>query len=138
MQLKTILNHVEPYKSFVYKKIRWSDPQSQTAIEILIEPRANGHAICSQCGDRAPGYDRLPARQFEFVPLWQIAVYFVYAMRRVDCPKCGVKVEKVPWCDGKNQLTTTYRWFLAGWAKQLSWKGLPRPLTRRGRTYSAR
>ena len=77
MQLKTILNHVEPYKSFVYKKIRWSDPQSQTAIEILIEPRANGHAICSQCGDRAPGYDRLPARQFEFVPLWQIAVYFV-------------------------------------------------------------
>jgi transposase len=49
-------------------------------------------------------------------------VYFVYAMRRVECPTCGVKVEQVPWCDGKNQLTTTYRWFLAGWAKRLSWK----------------
>jgi hypothetical protein len=49
---------------------------------------------------------------------------FVYAMRRVDCPACGVKVEQVPWCDGKNQLTTTYRWFLAGWAKRLSWKGV--------------
>jgi len=48
----------------------------------------------------------------------------VYAMRRVDCPTCGVKVEQVPWCDGKNQLTTTYRWFLAGWAKRLSWKGV--------------
>src|SRR5512135_1522768 len=24
-------------------------------------------------------------------------------------------------CDGKNQLTTTYRWFLATWAKRLSW-----------------
>jgi transposase len=35
-----------------------------------------------------------------------------------------VKVEQVPWCDGKNQLTTTYRWFLAGWAKRLSWKGV--------------
>ena len=69
-----------------------------------------------------PGYDRLPARRFEFVPLWGIAVFFVYAMRRVDCPGCGVKVEKVPWCDGKNQLTTTYRWFLASWAKRLSWK----------------
>jgi transposase len=51
-------------------------------------------------------------------------VYFVYAMRRVDCPTCGVTVERVPWCDGKNQLTTTYRWFLAGWAKRLSWKGV--------------
>ena len=58
------------------------------------------------------------------MPLWQIAVYFVYAMRRVECPTCGVKVEQVPWCDGKNQLTTTYRWFLAGWAKRLSWKGV--------------
>jgi transposase len=66
----------------------------------------------------------LAERRFEFVPLWQIAVYFVYALRRVDCPTWGVKVETVPWCDGKNQLTTTYRWFLAGWAKQLSWKGV--------------
>ncbi len=66
----------------------------------------------------------MPERRFEFVPLWQIAVYFVYAMRRVDCPTCGVTVEKVPWCDGKNRLTTTYRWFLAGWAKRLSWKGV--------------
>ena len=122
MQLKTILNHVEPHKSFVYKNIRWFDPQTKTTIEILIEPRANGCAICSGCGQAAPGYDRLPERRFEFVPLWQIAVYFVYAMRRVSCPQCGVKVEKVPWCDGKNQLTTTYRWFLAGWAKRLCWK----------------
>lgn len=45
-------------------------------------------------------------------------------MRRVDCPQCGVKVEQVPWCDGKHSLTTTYRWFLAGWAKRLSWKGV--------------
>ena len=124
VQLKTILNHVEPYKSFVYKKARWADPETKTTIEIPIEPRANGRAICSGCGQPAPGYDRLAERRFEFVPLWQIAVFFVYAMRRVECPKCGVKVEQVPWCDGKNQLTTTYRWFLAGWAKRLSWKGV--------------
>lgn len=124
MQLKTILNHVEQYKSFVYQESRWADPLTKSEIEIPIEPRANGRAICSGCGKPAPGYDRLSSRRFEFVPLWQIAVYFVYSMRRVDCPTCGVKVEKVPWCDGKNQLTTTYRWFLAGWAKRLSWKGV--------------
>ncbi len=91
-----------------------------------IEPRANGHAICSGCGQRAPGYDRLAERRFEFGPLWQIAVYFgarcvVWTVRRATS---DVKVERVPWCDGKHQLTTTYRWFLAGWAKQLSWKGV--------------
>jgi transposase len=123
MQLKTILNRVEYFKSFVYGKVRWVDAEEPT-IEVQIEARRNGRPICSGCQHAAPGYDRLAERRFEFVPLWGIAVYFVYAMRRVECPTCGVKVEQVPWCDGKNQLTTTYRWFLAGWAKRLSWKGV--------------
>jgi len=124
VQLKTILNHVERHKSFVYGTPRWFDPITKATIDIPIKPRANGKPICSKCGQTAPGYDRLSERRFEFVPLWQTAVYFVYTMRRVDCPTCGVTVERVPWCDGKNQLTTTYRWFLAGWAKRLSWKGV--------------
>jgi len=32
-----------------------------------------------------------------------------------------VTVESVPWGDGKNRLTVTYRWFLSTWAKRLSW-----------------
>jgi len=124
MQLKTILNRVEYFKSFVYGKARWVDDAEVPTIEIQIEARRNGRPICSGCGQVRPGYDRLPERRFEFVPLWGIAVYFVYAMRRVDCPTCDVKVEQVPWCDGKNHLTTTYRWFLAGWARRLSWKGV--------------
>jgi transposase len=122
MQLKTILNHVQRHKSFVYQEARWADPMTKTEIEISIEPRSNSHAICSGCGQSAPGYDRRPPRRFQFVPLWQIAVYLVYAMRRVECPRCGVTVEQVPWCDGKNQLTKTYRQFLAGWARRLSWQ----------------
>ncbi len=124
MQLKTILNHVEHFKSFVYGKTRWVDDAERPTLEIEIEARRNGRPICSGCGQHRPGYDRLPKRHFEYVPLWGIAVYFVYAMRRVNCPTCGVKVEQVPWCDGKNQLTTTYRWFVAGWAQRLSWKGV--------------
>src|SRR5439155_7617632 len=37
------------------------------------------------------------------------------------CAPCGVRVEAIPWAEGKHQLTTTYAWFLAGWAKRLSW-----------------
>jgi len=60
-------------------------------------------------------------RRFQFVPLWGIAVFFVYARRRVDCPTCGVTVERVPWARGKSRLTNSFRWFLARWAKRLSW-----------------
>jgi hypothetical protein len=56
------------------------------------------------------------------VPLWNIAVFFMYAMRRVNCKRCGVKVEIVPWADGKNSLTKTYMQFMSHWAKKLSWK----------------
>ncbi len=46
---------------------------------------------------------------------------FLYRMRRVDLPECGVKVERVPWADSKSPMTTAYKWFLARWAKRMSW-----------------
>lgn len=123
MQLKTILNRVEKYKSFVYGKERFVEGEKgRLAIEVDVAPRAGTHAVCSGCHQKRPGYDRLPPRRFEFVPLWQIAVFFVYALRRVKCPECGVKVEEVPWCRGKHAHTKTYQWFLAQWAKRLSWQ----------------
>ncbi len=56
------------------------------------------------------------------MPLWGFAVFLVYAMRRVSCPSCGVKVETVPWASGKHQISDTYAWFLARWARRLSWQ----------------
>lgn len=122
MQLQTILNRVERNKSFVYGTPRWVDNALPLTLEVPIRPRANGRPICSGCGKRRPGYDRLAPRRFDHVPLWQIAVVFVYALRRVDCPRCGVVVEQVPWATGKSRLTKSYQWFLAGWARRLSWK----------------
>ena len=112
MQLKTILNRVEWHKSFLYGAIRFSDAE-RSGLEVAVHERANGRPICSGCGQAGRGYDRLPERRYEFVPLWALAVFLVYAPRRVDCPRCGVKVERVPWAEGKSQMTTTYQWFLA-------------------------
>jgi transposase len=121
MQLKTILNRIEKHRSFVYGDVRLEERGDRLHLEVDVRPRANGRPVCSGCGRRRPGYDRLSPRRYEFVPLWGIAVYFVYAMRRVECPTCGVVVERVPWGNGKSQATTTYAWFLARWAKRLSW-----------------
>ena len=127
MLLGTILNRVQRHKSFRYQNVKLVEKKGNLALEVMIEPRKNGRPICSGCGHARPGYDRQPdARRFEFVPLWGIAVFFVYSMRRVNCPDCGVKVERVPWAEGKNHLTTTYQVFLARWAKLLSWKQVAR------------
>jgi transposase len=122
MQVQTILQRVQRHKSFVYRKACFRETDAGLALDVRVEARANGKPICSGCGWKRPGYDRLRARRFQFVPLWGIAVFFVYALRRVDCPECGVKVEQVPWATGKSRLTTAYQWFLARWAKRLSWQ----------------
>ncbi|MDA0840533.1 MAG: ISL3 family transposase [Planctomycetota bacterium] len=121
MLVKTLLNSIEKHKCFVYDKDRLVDCDGCPQLEVEISPRKNSRARCSGCGASCPGYDRLDVRRFEYVPLWAIPVFFVYAMRRVNCPDCGIKVEEVPWAAGKHQHTRSYSRFLAKWAQRLSW-----------------
>ncbi len=107
MQLKNILNRVEKHKSFVYGTARWVQLKGQDCIEVPIQARRNSRPLCSGCGKPGPGYDRLSARHFEYIPLWGYLVFFLYAMRRVNCRRCGVTVEKVPWAEGKQHHCTT-------------------------------
>lgn len=122
MQIKTILNRLQKFKSFVYGSIRLVGTDEQPLLEVDIHERRNSQAVCSGCDRQAAGYDRLPRRRFEYVPLWGIRVFLLYAPRRVSCKSCGIKVEKMPWSVGKHRLTQTYAWHLAAWAKRLSWK----------------
>jgi transposase len=112
---------VEKFKSFVYGAARLEEGADGPALVVQIRPRKNGRPHCSGCGRPGPAYDRLEERRFEFVPVWGILVFLAYWMRRVNCKRCGITAEMVPWCKGKHQLTTTYRWFLSTWAKRLSW-----------------
>lgn len=119
MQLKTILNYVERHSSFVYGDPRFEGDK----LVVTIRARANGKPCCSECGLRCGTYDTAQKpRRFQFVPLWGIPVWFEYAMRRVNCLRCGVKVEAVPWAEGKSPITTSFARFLASWAKRMSWK----------------
>ena len=53
MQLKTILNRVEPHSSFVYANVR---NEGDTLI-VRIQPRSNSRPVCSCCGRRGGTYD---------------------------------------------------------------------------------
>ncbi len=57
MQVKTILNRVQKFKSFVYSAVRWVEgPGGEAAIEAEPRPRTGSRGRCSGCGGRAPGY----------------------------------------------------------------------------------
>jgi transposase len=122
MRLQSILRHVQPIPGFVYGHVELIARRSAPELQVLVEPRSGARAVCSGCGQKRPGYDRLSQRPFSFVPLWGMAVTLLYTMRRVDCHRCGVTVELVPWASGSSPQTHALAWFLASWAKVLSWK----------------
>ena len=105
------------------KTAGWGRAAGQPCLIIEVSARANSRPVCSECGRLGPGYDTLPVRRFEFIPIWNIAVFFEYAVRRVDCKRCGaVRAEELPWASGKKTLTRAHMQFLAHWARKLSWK----------------
>ncbi|HEY6288081.1 MAG TPA: ISL3 family transposase [Nitrospiraceae bacterium] len=125
LTLKTILNLKEMDSHFVCDDIRLTRGK-EPRIAVKVEPRRGCKGFCSGCGEARPGYDRLPRREFTHVPIWGIGVIFLYCMRRLNCPRCGVTVEVVPWSSSKSPLTTSYAWHLSEWAKLLSMQEVAR------------
>jgi transposase len=122
MLVKTVLNHVEHFKSFVFSTVRFQVVRGSEALVVDVKPRANSKPECSECGRRGKTYDTLPVRLFEYIPIWAFQVFFSYAPRRVMCPEHGPKVEALPWGYGKDRMTTSYQIYLARWARRLSWQ----------------
>jgi transposase len=122
LEVKTVLNRIQHFVGFVYQDIRMRTLRGQLRVEVTLEPHRGIDAKCSECHRPAPGYDRLPERQWLFVPMWGIVTWFRYAPRRVECPEHGVVVEHIPWSQGKRPITTAMMGFLARWGRHLSWR----------------
>jgi len=116
LKVKTLLNRIQHFGGFVYHDIRLGYHRHDLCLEVRIEPHRGLRGKCSACLQPAPGYDRLPERQWLFVPPWGIQTYFLYPPRRVECPQHGVVVEHIPWSEGKRPVTKAMMGFLARWA----------------------
>jgi len=76
-------------------------------LSIEVEPQWR-QPRCGQCGRHAPGYDRLPPRWWLHLPVGRTPVRLSYAPRRVACPRCGVRSERVPWSTAGSRFTTVF------------------------------
>ena len=80
MRIETVLNKCLKFKHFIIKKTRFSEKGDAIIFEFA--PRKNSKPICSQCKLLAPGYDTLPVRKFQFIPIWGFLIYF-------EVPSCS-------------------------------------------------
>ena len=123
MLIKVILNKVYKFKNFVYGATRFErDSAGQNCLTVEIRKRRKSRSLCSKCRRRCAGYDTQRARDYSFIPIWDIPVFFRYARCRVRCPEHGVIVEWLPWTAGKSPLTHGFKIYLAQWARDLSWQ----------------
>lgn len=63
---------------------------------------------CSVCGAVCPGYDRDRDRRWRHLDLAGMLLQLRYDTRRVDCRRCGVKVEKLPWAETSSWFTRPF------------------------------
>lgn len=63
---------------------------------------------CSECGQRCPGYDRLRDRHWRHLDVAGMQFHLRYDTRRVKCPTCGVKVERLPWAEPGSWFTRPF------------------------------
>jgi transposase len=120
--VKSILNKVQPIKGFTYESVKYGTVKPDS-IEAVVVPRIGSRARGSGCGRFCSGYDHAEGpRVWIMPPLFQFTLVLIYTMRRVNCPGCGVVVEKVPWATGKHSLCDGFRLLLARWARKLSWE----------------
>jgi transposase len=119
MLVGSIVRETLGIKSHVVKAVE----KSETGLRVILDVRRGRRLACSVCGHQGRVRDRLRPRSWKHVPLWGIPVTLRYAPARVMCRHCGkVKVEAIPWSEGKSRLSKGLIWLLAAWCKLLPWK----------------
>jgi len=122
VKVKTLLNRTQPIPGFCYSDVRLVESPGEPELWVEIEAHPQRPGRCSICERTAPTYDHLDRREWRHVGLWRIVMRWFYAPRRVNCPEHGVRVEAMPWNEGKRPWTKAMMVFLARWARRLSWK----------------
>ncbi|MDZ4849449.1 MAG: ISL3 family transposase [Pirellulaceae bacterium] len=129
MQLKTILNNVTNYKSFIFGKCEIVETEVGKTIEVEVRPRSNGLKICSGCCKVRLGYDTMPiARRFDFVPMcWDCvfesvkqAVSWGLSHRNLEGIE-SIGIDEVQWHRGHQYQTLVYQ--IDEGCKRLLWIG---------------
>ncbi|MBW1730980.1 MAG: transposase family protein [Deltaproteobacteria bacterium] len=118
MLIESIVRKTLGLKSHCVKRVT----EEHGEIVVYLFPDRRCKVVCFSCGRQGPGYDTLKERRWKHVPLWGIPVTLVYSRRKVECDNCSIRVETIPWTQGKSPLSLPLSVVLATWSKLVAWK----------------
>jgi transposase len=122
MLVRSIVRRTLGIKAHVVTAVEESD----AGLRVRLDVRRGRRLACSVCGRPGRVRDRLRTRSWKHVPLWGIPVTLEYAPARVKCLQCGVRVEAIPWSEGKSRLSKGFVALLSAWCRLLPWKQVAR------------
>jgi transposase len=94
---------------------------------IKLDIRKGWTQPCGTCRAMGRVRDRLQPRTWRHAPLWGMPATLIYSPARISCPRCGkVRVEAIPWSQGKSRLSVGLIWMLSDWCKLLPWQQVAR------------
>ncbi len=102
--------------------------QPEGSDELIVHVARVGHRRlrCGACGREAPRVAPTPRpeRRWRDLTMREHLVWLVYALSRVWCRGCGLRVERLPWADPWQRVTHSLARAVAALARVLDWSSV--------------
>ena len=121
--IETFIRKQLRLKAHKVTKVEEQDGQMTVSIDRL------GRRLlrCGVCRRRClEVHDIRKAREWRDLPMRKSTLTLRYRPRRVECPRCGVRVEEFPWAEPWARVTTSLFNAVARLSRELSWQGTAR------------
>jgi transposase len=116
MRAVTVARRLLSFPCMSVGKVRF-EPQDLGGEILVVEVTVRGRSRCSRCGRKCSGYDELKPRRWRHLDFGAYEVHLEATLSRVDCPRCGVVVEKLSWAEAGSRFTVHFEEFV-GWLAQ--------------------
>jgi transposase len=120
-------------ETFIRKQLRLKShtvtkvEESEEWMTVHIDRLGRRLLRCGLCRQRCREvYDICKKRTWRDLSMRKLSLRLRYRPRRVDCPRCGVRVEDFPWAEPWARVTTALANAVAVLARELSWQGTAR------------
>lgn len=101
--------------------------QTDECMHVYIDRLGKRLLRCGVCRQRCQEvHDIRKEREWRDLSMRKLPLKLRYRPRRVECPRCGVRVEDFPWAEPWARVTTALSHAVAVLARELSWKGTAR------------
>jgi transposase len=93
-------------QGFRVVKVELGREGERTKVTLDLERKSRGH-LCSHCGQKVKKAIPYRARTVQHLTLWHHLTFLRFMQYRVLCPRCGLKVEALPFVCRYERITTS-------------------------------